>query len=74
MNKNFEEQEKKAKVGVRLAREEVFKLVFGAEATEATSDELKQDFDIYLQNDETSPIIANLKENYTVRNGQLIRK
>ena len=54
MNKNFEEQEKKAKVGIRLAREEVFKLVFGAEATEATSDELKQDFDIYLQNDENS--------------------
>ena len=62
MNKNFEEQEKKAKVGVRLAREEVFKLVFGAEATEATSDELKQDFDIYLQNDEK--FIATLNENY----------
>ena len=61
MNKNFEEQEKKAKVGVRLAREEVFKLVFGAEATEATSDELKQDFDIYLQNDEK--FIATLNEN-----------
>ena len=61
MNKNFEEQEKKAKVGVRLAREEVFKLVFGAEATEATSDELKQYFDIYLQNDEK--FIATLNEN-----------
>ena len=61
MNKNFEEQEKKAKVGVRLAREEVFKLVYGAEATEATSDELKQDFDIYLQNDEK--FIATLSEN-----------
>ena len=45
MNKNFEEQEKKVKGGVRLAREEVFKLVFGAEVTEATSDELKQAFD-----------------------------
>ena len=61
MNKNFEEQERKVKVGVRLAREEVFKLVFGAEATEATSDELKQDFDIYLQNDEK--FIATLNEN-----------
>ena len=61
MNKNFEEQEKKAKGGVRLAREEVFKLVFGAEVTEATSDELKQDFDIYLQNDEK--FIATLNEN-----------
>ena len=61
MNKNFEEQEKKAKGGVRLAREEVFKLVFGAEVTEATSDELKQDFDIYLQNDEQ--FIATLNEN-----------
>ena len=61
MNKNFEEQEKKAKGGVRLAREEVFKLVFGAEVTEATSDELKQDFDTYLQNDEQ--FIATLNEN-----------
>ena len=61
MNKNFEEQEKKVKGGVRLAREEVFKLVFGAEATEATSDELKQDFDIYLQNDEE--FVATLNEN-----------
>ena len=40
MNKNFEEQEKKAKGGVRLAREEVFKIIFGVEATESTSDEL----------------------------------
>jgi len=45
MNKNFEEQEKKAKGGVRLAREEVFKIIFGVEATESTSDELKQAFD-----------------------------
>ena len=45
MNKNFEEQEKKAKAGVRLAREEVFKIIFGVEATESTSDELKQAFD-----------------------------
>lgn len=52
MNKNFEEQEKKAKGGVRLAREEVFKIIFGVEATESTSDELKQAFDIYLQNNE----------------------
>ena len=52
MNKNFEEQEKKAKGGIRLAREEVFKLVFGAELTGLSSDELKQDFSIYLQNDE----------------------
>ena len=52
MSKNFEEQEKKAKGGIRLAREEVFKLVFGAELAESSSDELKQDFSIYLQNDE----------------------
>ena len=52
MSKNFEEQEKKAKGGIRLAREEVFKLVFGAELTGSSSDELKQDFSIYLQNDE----------------------
>ena len=61
MNKNFEEQEKRAKGGIRLAREEVFKLVFGVEATESTSDELKQNFDIYWQNDEE--FIATLNEN-----------
>ena len=61
MNKNFEEQEKRAKGGIRIAREEVFKLVFGVEATESTSDELKQNFDIYLQNDEE--FIATLNEN-----------
>ena len=61
MNKNFEEQEKKAKGGIRLAREEVFKLVFGTEVTESTSDELKQNFDIYLQNDEE--FVATLNEN-----------
>ena len=61
MNKNFEEQEKKAKGGVRLAREEVFKIIFGVEATESTSDELKQDFEIYLQNDEE--FVATLNEN-----------
>ena len=61
MNKNFEEQEKRAKGGITLAREEVFKLVFGVEATESTSDELKQNFDIYLQNDEE--FIATLNEN-----------
>ena len=52
MNKNFEEQEKKAKAGIRLAREEVFKLVFGAELTGSSFDELKQDFSVYLQNNE----------------------
>ena len=52
MNKNFEEQEKKVKGGVRLAREEVFKIIFGVEATESTSDELKEAFNIYLQNNE----------------------
>ena len=61
MNKNFEEQEKKAKGGIRLAREEVFKLVFGTEVTESSSDELKQNFDIYLQNDEE--FVATLNEN-----------
>ena len=35
---------------MRIAREEVFKIVFGVEATEATSDELKNAFDIYLHN------------------------
>ena len=61
MSKNFEEQEKKAKGGIRLAREEVFKLVFGAELTGSSSDELKQDFCVYLQNDEE--FIATLNEN-----------
>ena len=61
MNKNFEEQPKKVKGRIRLAREEVFKLVFGAEATEATSDELKQAFEIYLQNNEE--FIKTLNEN-----------
>ena len=61
MNKNFEEQEKKAKGGIRLAREEVFKLVFETEVTESSSDELKENFDIYLQNDEE--FIATLNEN-----------
>ena len=61
MNKNFEEQEKKAKGGIRLAREEVFKLVFETEVTESTSDKLKQDFEIYLQNDEE--FVAILNEN-----------
>ena len=61
MSKNFEEQEKKAKGGIRLAREEVFKLVFGTEVTESSSDELKQNFDIYLQNNEE--FIATLNEN-----------
>ena len=61
MNKNFEEQEKKAKGGIRLAREEVFKLVFETEVTESTSDKLKQDFEIYLQNDEE--FVATLNEN-----------
>ena len=61
MNKNFEEQPKKVKGGIRLAREEVFKLVFETEVTESSSDELKQNFDIYLQNDEE--FIATLNEN-----------
>ena len=33
MNKNFEEHKKKAKGGIRLAREKVFKLVFGVETS-----------------------------------------
>ena len=61
MNKNFEEQEKKAKGRIRLAREEVFKLVFETEVTESSSDELKENFDIYLQNDEE--FVATLNEN-----------
>ena len=61
MNKNFEEQPKKVKGRIRLAREEVFKIVFGVEATEATSDELKQAFEIYLQNNEE--FIKTLNEN-----------
>ncbi|MCY7007558.1 transcription antitermination factor NusB [Fusobacterium simiae] len=50
MSKNFEEKRKKIKSPMRIAREEVFKIVFGVEATEATSDELKNAFDIYLHN------------------------
>ena len=61
MNKNFEEHKKKAKGGIRLAREKVFKLVFETEVTESSSDELKQNFDIYLQNDEE--FVATLNEN-----------
>lgn len=61
MNKNFEEQGKKAKGGIRLAREEVFKIVFGVEAIESTSSELKRAFDIYLQNNEE--FISSLNKN-----------
>ena len=33
-------------------REELFKIVFGVEATESTSEELEKAFDIYLSNNE----------------------
>ena len=52
MNKNFEEHKKKAKGGIRLAREKVFKLVFGVESTESASNDLKQALEIYSQNNE----------------------
>lgn len=61
MNKNFEEQKEKAKIGIRLAREEVFKIIFGVELTEANSESLKESLNIYLSNNEE--FIANLNKN-----------
>lgn len=62
MSKNFEEKEKKTKFPLRIAREEVFKIVFGVEATEATSNELKNAFDVYLQNNEELVNTLNEKQ------------
>lgn len=52
MKEIFGEETKKTKAGIRLVREELFKLVFGVEATESTSEELEKAFDIYLSNNE----------------------
>lgn len=52
MNKNFEEKVRKNKSPIRIAREEVFKIVFGIEAIEGASTELKDAFDVYLKNNE----------------------
>lgn len=52
MKEIFGEETKKKKVGIRLVREELFKIVFGVEATESTSEELEKAFDIYLSNNE----------------------
>ena len=52
MKEIFGEETKKKKAGIRLVREELFKLVFGVEATESTSEELEKAFDIYLSNNE----------------------
>jgi len=50
MKEIFGEETKKKKAGIRLVREELFKIVFGVEATESTSEELEKAFDIYLSN------------------------
>ena len=52
MKEIFGEETKKTKAGIRLVREELFKIVFGVEATESTSEELEKAFDIYLSNNE----------------------
>ena len=52
MKEIFGEETKKKKAGIRLIREELFKIVFGVEATESTSEELEKAFDIYLSNNE----------------------
>ena len=52
MKEIFGEETKKKKAGIRLVREELFKIVFGVEATESTSEELEKAFDIYLSNNE----------------------
>lgn len=52
MKEIFGEETKKKKAGIRLVREELFRIVFGVEATESTSEELEKAFDIYLSNNE----------------------
>ena len=61
MKEIFGEETKKTKAGIRLVREELFKLVFGVEATESTSEELEKAFDIYLSNNED--FVSTLSEN-----------
>ena len=60
MKEIFGEETKKKKAGIRLVREELFKLVFGVEATESTSEELEKAFDIYLSNNEA--FVSTLSE------------
>ena len=52
MKEIFGEETKKKKAGIRFVREELFKIVFGVEATESTSEELEKAFNIYLSNNE----------------------
>ena len=61
MKEIFGEETKKTKAGIRLVREELFKIVFGVEATESTSEELEKAFDIYLSNNED--FVSTLSEN-----------
>ena len=61
MKEIFGEETKKKKAGIRLVREELFKIVFGVEATESTSEELEKAFDIYLSNNED--FVSTLSEN-----------
>ena len=61
MKEIFGEETKKTKAGIRLVREELFKIVFGVEATESTSEELEKAFDIYLSNNED--FVSILSEN-----------
>ena len=60
MKEIFGEETKKKKAGIRLVREELFKIVFGVEATESTSEELEKAFDIYLSNNEV--FVSTLSE------------
>lgn len=60
MKEIFGEETKKKKAGIRLVREELFKIVFGVEATESTSEELEKAFDIYLSNNEA--FVSTLSE------------
>ena len=61
MKEIFGEETKKTKAGIRLVREELFKIVFGVEATEATSEELEKAFVIYLSKNED--FVSILSEN-----------
>ena len=48
MNEIFVENEKKIKTGIRLVREELFKLVFSVELVQPSDDNLREALELYL--------------------------
>ena len=48
MNEIFVENEKKIKTGIRLVREELFKLVFSVELVQPSDDNLRESLELYL--------------------------